>query len=175
MRLLGEQPRIGDPIFAVVITHDMGVARIDAANGPVDDLGTDREGHAVAGMPRGTQEVRPALHVLPRRPHIAGEQPVWDTQLGALVRHDVGRRAPLSGHMACHRAVPVPKGHPLSNLHLLGRRGMSLSVAEATNGGSAKVWQPCTPAMAAGLTDHVWSLTEVLCYRVPPCPQPQTV
>jgi hypothetical protein len=45
-----------------------------------------------------------------------------------------------------------------------------------TNGpGSAKVWQPCTPAMAAGLTEHVWSLREVLCYRVPPWPQPQTV
>jgi len=30
---------------------------------------------------------------------------------------------------------------------------------EPTNGsGSAKQWQPCTPAMAAGLTDHVWSL-----------------
>jgi hypothetical protein len=38
-----------------------------------------------------------------------------------------------------------------------------------TNGsGSAKVWRPCSPAMAAGLTDHVWSLKEVLCYRVPP-------
>src|SRR5438128_449868 len=33
MRLLGEQPRIGDPIFAVVITHDMGVARIDEDDG----------------------------------------------------------------------------------------------------------------------------------------------
>ena len=48
-----------------------------------------------------------------------------------------------------------------------------LPAAEATNGGSAKVWRPCTPAMAAGLTDHVWSLKEVLCYRVPPWPQPQ--
>ena len=46
----------------------------------------------------------------------------------------------------------------------------------ATNGsGSAKRWQPRTPAMAAGLTDHVWSLKEVLLYRVPPWPQPQTV
>jgi IS1 family transposase len=45
-----------------------------------------------------------------------------------------------------------------------------------TNGtGSAKQWRPCTPAMAAGLTDHVWSLKEVLLYRVPPWPQPQTV
>jgi IS1 family transposase len=39
--------------------------------------------------------------------------------------------------------------------------------------GSAKGWRPCTPAMAAGLTDHVWSLREVLRYRVPPWPQPQ--
>ena len=45
-----------------------------------------------------------------------------------------------------------------------------------TNGnGSAKVWRPCTPAMAAGLTEHVWSLKEVLLYRVPPWPQPQMV
>jgi IS1 family transposase len=42
-----------------------------------------------------------------------------------------------------------------------------------TNGtGSAKMWRPCTPAMAAGLTDHVWTLREVLLYRVPPWPQP---
>jgi IS1 family transposase len=51
-----------------------------------------------------------------------------------------------------------------------------LRVPEPTNGsGSAKVWRPCTPAMAAGLTDHVWSLKEVLLYRVPPWPQPQMV
>jgi hypothetical protein len=49
-----------------------------------------------------------------------------------------------------------------------------LLIPQPTNGrGSAKVWRPCTPAMAAGLTDHVWSLKEVLCYRVPPWPQPQ--
>jgi hypothetical protein len=42
-----------------------------------------------------------------------------------------------------------------------------------TNGsGSAKQWQPCTPAMAAGLTDRVWTLREVLLFRVPPWPQP---
>src|SRR5437870_4327202 len=51
-----------------------------------------------------------------------------------------------------------------------------LPVPEVTNGhGSAKLWQPCTPAMAAGLTDHVWTLKEVLMFRVPPWPQPQTV
>jgi hypothetical protein len=41
--------------------------------------------------------------------------------------------------------------------------------------GSAKVWRPWTPAMAAGVTDHVWSLREVVCYRVPPRPQPEMV
>jgi IS1 family transposase len=51
-----------------------------------------------------------------------------------------------------------------------------LLVPEPTNGhGSAKLWRPCTPAMAAGLTDHVWSLKEVLLYLVPPWPQAQTV
>jgi hypothetical protein len=40
---------------------------------------------------------------------------------------------------------------------------------------SATRWRPWTPAMAAGLTDHVWTLQEVLLYRVPPWPQPQTV
>jgi len=49
-----------------------------------------------------------------------------------------------------------------------------LLVPEATNGsGSAKVWRSRTPAMAAGLTDHVWSLQEVLLFRVPPWPQSQ--
>lgn len=51
-----------------------------------------------------------------------------------------------------------------------------LLTPEATNGsGSVRLWRPCTPAMAAGLTDHVWSLREVLMFRVPPWPQPQTV
>jgi IS1 family transposase len=49
-----------------------------------------------------------------------------------------------------------------------------LRVPEATKiRGSVKVWRPRTPAMAAGLTDHVWSLREVLLFRVPPWPQPQ--
>jgi IS1 family transposase len=41
--------------------------------------------------------------------------------------------------------------------------------------GSATQWRPCTPAMAAGLTSHVWSLREVLFFRVPPWPQPAGV
>jgi IS1 family transposase len=51
-----------------------------------------------------------------------------------------------------------------------------LLIPEATSGrGSTKVWRPYTPAMAAGVTDHVWSLKEVLLFRGPPWPQAQTV
>jgi IS1 family transposase len=51
-----------------------------------------------------------------------------------------------------------------------------LLIPEPIHGsGSAKQWRPRTPAMAAGLTDHVWTLKEVLMFRVPPWPQPRTV
>src|SRR5215813_11518277 len=47
---------------------------------------------------------------------------------------------------------------------------------EPTHGmGSTKQWRPCTPAMRAGLTDRLWTLREVLRYRVPPWPQPQAL
>lgn len=39
---------------------------------------------------------------------------------------------------------------------------------EPTRGsGSARRWRPVTPAMAAGMTDHVWTTSELLSYRVP--------
>jgi IS1 family transposase len=51
-----------------------------------------------------------------------------------------------------------------------------LLAPEVTNGcGSAKRRRPYTPAMAAGWTDHGWTLQEVLLFRVPPWPQPQVV
>src|SRR5215831_150667 len=34
--------------------------------------------------------------------------------------------------------------------------------------GSYKKWKSVTPAMAAGLTDHVWTMDELLSFRVPP-------
>jgi hypothetical protein len=45
---------------------------------------------------------------------------------------------------------------------------------EPTHGtGSAQQWRPCTPAMAAGLTDHISTLRGLLLFRVLPWPQPQ--
>lgn len=44
-----------------------------------------------------------------------------------------------------------------------------LTMPIPTNGdGSPKRWQPRTPAMAAALTDHIWSMDELLSFRVPP-------
>ena len=41
--------------------------------------------------------------------------------------------------------------------------------------GSATQWRPWTPAMTAGLTDHIWTLREMLLFRVPPWLQPAGV
>lgn len=51
--------------------------------------------------------------------------------------------------------------------HLSLRR--ALVEPEPTRGtGSARHWCQITPAMAAGITDHVWTTSELLSYRVPP-------
>ena len=43
-----------------------------------------------------------------------------------------------------------------------------LLIPQATRGsGSARRWCPTTPAMAAGMTDHVWTTAELLSSRVP--------
>jgi hypothetical protein len=41
--------------------------------------------------------------------------------------------------------------------------------------GSLKRWVQRTPAMAAGITDHIWTTDELLSFRVPPrCVWPST-
>jgi IS1 family transposase len=46
--------------------------------------------------------------------------------------------------------------------------GQALPRVEPTRGtGSPRRWQPRTPAMAAGVTDHVWTTDELRSYRVP--------
>jgi IS1 family transposase len=86
-------------------------------------------------------------------------------RVNTLCQREAGLQPPLVLFQVYHNFV-------------LPHASLRQALAEAlpTNGrGSAKVWRPCTPAMAAGLTDHVWSLREVLLFRVPPWPQAQTV
>ena len=44
-------------------------------------------------------------------------------------------------------------------------QALRIAVPHPTPG---RKWQQRTPAMAAELTDHIWSLEELLSYRVPP-------
>ncbi len=55
--------------------------------------------------------------------------------------------------------------------HASLRQSLPWELIDASDRG-AQHWQKTTPAMAAGLTDHVWSLRELLLFRVPPWHQP---
>jgi IS1 family transposase len=84
-------------------------------------------------------------------------------RVNTLCKHESGLRQQLVIFQVYHNF-----GLPHARLR------QPLPRPEPTNGaGSAKQWRPRTPAMAAGVTDRVWSLHEVLRFRVPPWPQPQ--
>jgi hypothetical protein len=72
-------------------------------------------------------------------------------RVNTLCQGEAGLRAQVALFQVYHNVVL-----PHASLR------QALAVPMATNGkGSARVWRPCTPAMAAGLSDHVWSLKEV--------------
>jgi hypothetical protein len=48
------------------------------------------------------------------------------------------------------------------------RQKLEPPIPTKNGNGSPKKWRPVTPAMAAGLTDHVWTMDELLSFRVPP-------
>ena len=79
-------------------------------------------------------------------------------RVNTLCKHEAGLHQQLMLFHVCHNFVL-----PHASLRL------TLPEPEPVPGtGAIKRWQPRTPAMAAGLTDRVWSLREVLLYRVPP-------
>ncbi len=53
-------------------------------------------------------------------------------------------------------------------LHNFVRPHLALRVALTHPGAHRRKWEPRTPAMAAGLTDHIWTLEELLSYRLAP-------
>ncbi len=82
-------------------------------------------------------------------------------RVNTLCKHEAGLRQQLTLFQSYHNCV-------------LPHASLRWPLPEPIDGtGLVKHWQPRTPAMAAGLTDHVWSRREVLMCRVPPWPQPQ--
>jgi IS1 family transposase len=86
-------------------------------------------------------------------------------RVNTLCKHEDGLRQQLALFQVYHNFVL-----PHASLRL------PLPHPPPTNGtGSAKTWRPCTPAMAVGLTDRVWTWREVLLFRVPPWSQLQAL
>jgi hypothetical protein len=82
-------------------------------------------------------------------------------RVNTLCKHEAGLRQQLVLFHTYHKFV-------------LPHASLRVPLSDAIHGtGSGKQWQQRTPAMAAGLTDRVWNLREVLMSRVPPWPQPQ--
>jgi hypothetical protein len=80
-----------------------------------------------------------------------------------LCKHEAGLRQQLALFQGYHNFV-LPHASlrlPLPELEAIPETG------------AIKRWQARTPAMAAGLTDHGWSLRALLMCRVPLWPQPQ--
>jgi IS1 family transposase len=79
-------------------------------------------------------------------------------RVNTLCKHEAGLRQHLALFQVYHNfvlphaslRVPLPLPEPIPGT------------------GTVKQWQPRTPAMAAALTNHVWSLREVLLFRAPP-------
>jgi IS1 family transposase/transposase-like protein len=84
-------------------------------------------------------------------------------RVNTLGKHEAGLRQQLTLFHTYHNFVlphaslriPLPELEPVPGT------------------GATRRWQPRTPAMTAGLTNRVWSLREVLQYRIPPWPQAQ--
>jgi hypothetical protein len=89
----------------------------------------------------------------------------------------VGRRLSTLGKGAEGWRPQRARSHTSSNFCFPhARLRPVLAAPEPTKGrGAAQRWRPCTPAMAAGLTDRVWTLREMGLFRVPPWPQPQAL
>src|SRR5712692_8120145 len=82
----------------------------------------------------------------------------------------IARRAPEPGHPSACSDSRTARQHAVYHNFVLPHATLrqALLQPEPTHGtGSAKTWWPRTPAMAASLTDHVWTLREVLLLRVP--------
>ena len=78
-------------------------------------------------------------------------------RVNTLCKHEAGLRQQLAMFQAYHNFC-------------LPHASLRLPLPETD---AIRHWQPRTPAMAAGLTERVWSMRDILKYRVPLWPQSQ--
>src|SRR5262249_5962125 len=141
-----------DALSVLLQGNDVGNGFFTAIIAAHDQLQSDAHGGCSSGSGSGgmMQVILPEFVAYPQHLH------------ALLCKGEAGLRQELTLYQVYYNFC-LP--------HTILRRPLPQPVP--TNGaGSAKEWWPCTPAMAAGLTDHVWSLREVLLCRGPPWPPP---
>jgi hypothetical protein len=155
-RWMPQSGRLDAPVGKTVRRHRLGHVRHRVVCGTLKAV---QPGLAACGWQSTTAFVA--------RLNLSLRQPVAaiGRRVSTLCTGEAGVRQQLAlYHVDSNFCFPHTRGrHPLPQ-------------AAPTHGtGSAQRWQPRTPAMAAGLTEHVWTLREVRLLRVPPWPQPAGV
>jgi hypothetical protein len=117
----------------------------------------------------GTWEsVRETLHAMGQRVNTSFIERVNRTlraHVAALVRR--GEHIAKSEAGVARQAVLVQGYYDLCLAHGSLREALSRPIP--TKGtGSHKKWRQRPPGMAAGITDHVWKMSELFMFRVPP-------
>jgi hypothetical protein len=125
---------------------------------------------AVAQVIKHTTERRRLLGITRRVVYGAAEQVAACFGDGVINTAWIER---LNGTFRARLCAFVRRGRPLARqtatLHgATYLTGMVYNFSTPHGTLSFRAHQPTTPAMAAGLTDHCWSLEELLRYRVPP-------
>ena len=102
------------------------------------------------------------------------------TRTGAMINTAYIER--LNATFRSRLSCLTRRGRAIAHTQVLVRCGMWLvgssynfctfhaSLRESAPSEAGSKWKERTPAMAAGLTDHRWTLTELLLYQVPPPP-----
>jgi transposase-like protein len=91
-------------------------------------------------------------------------------RLNATFRQCFAALSRRTRHLARTAATLVHGMYLVGCLYNFCTPHQSLRLPLLVNGCGQRRWVPRTPALAAGLTDHIWSVYELLTYRVPPPP-----
>ena len=123
------------------------------------------QGHVVGILRRVVQGTTAQVATLIQHSQGAGDiNTAYIERLNATFRSRLSRLV-RRGRALAHQTVPLHAGlYLVGTVYNFCTDHASLRVAGIINGHK---WLPRTPAMAAGLADHRWSVQELLAYTVP--------